>query len=97
MILEWKQLTAQQRADYVQGLFISLRDTTLESRTAITTMKRVGMADGQQVLKDAKSFIELELRGWMIDRHDVDYIWSMCREKKIAVELLETLDVLPSI
>src|SRR3990167_11268684 len=97
MILEWKQLTAQQRADYVQGLFISLRDTTLESRTAITTMKRVGMADGQQVLKDAKSFIELELRGWMIDRHDVDYIWRMCREKKIAVELLETLDVLPSI
>ena len=97
MIPEWKQLTAQQRADYVQGLFIALRDATLESRTAITTMKRIGMADGKKVLEDAKSFVELELRGWLVDQHDVDYIWRTCREKKIAVELLESLDVLPSI
>ena len=92
MIPEWKQLTAQQRADYVQGLFIALRDATLESRTAITTMKRIGMADGKKVLEDAKSFVELELRGWLVDQHDVDYIWRTCREKKIAVELLESLD-----
>ena len=97
MIPEWKQLTAQQRADYVQGLFIALRDATLESRTAITTMKRIGMADGKKVLEDAKSFVELELRGWLVDQHDVDYIWRTCREKKIAVELLESLDALPSI
>ena len=97
MIPEWKQLTAQQRADYVQGLFIALRDATLESRTAITTMKRIGMADGKKVLEDAKSFVELELRGWMVDQRDVDYIWRTCREKKIAVELLESLDALPSI
>lgn len=93
MIPEWKQLTAQQRADYVQGLFIALRDVSLESRTAMTVMKRIGMADGQQVLKDAKSFLELELRGWLVDQHDVDYIWRMCRGKQIAVELLESLDV----
>ena len=97
MIPEWKQLTAQQRADYVQGLFIALRDTTLESRTAMTVMKRVGMADGKKVLEDAKSFVELELRGWMIDQRDVDYIWRVCREKKIAAELLESLDTSPSI
>src|SRR3990172_342404 len=97
MIPEWKQLTTQQRADYVQGLFISLRDTTLESRTAMTIMKRIGIADGEIVLEDAKSFVELELRGWMVDQYDVDYIWRMCREKKIAVELLESLDVSPII
>jgi len=97
MIPEWKQLTAQQRADYVQGLFIALRDAALESRTAATTMKRVGIADGAEVLQNAKSFVELELRGWMVDQRDVDYIWRMCREKKIAVELLESLDVSPII
>ena len=97
MIPEWKQLTTQQRADYVQGLFISLRDVSLESRTAMTTMKRVGMADGQTILANAVSFIELELRGWLVDQHDVDYIWRMCREKRIAVELLESLDVSASI
>ncbi|HEY4714366.1 MAG TPA: hypothetical protein VIH30_09045, partial [Aquirhabdus sp.] len=70
MISEWKQLTVQQHADYVQGLFIALRDTNLESRTAMTTMKRIGMADGQIVLRDAKSFTELELRGWIVDQYD---------------------------
>lgn len=97
MIPEWRQLTTQQKADYVQGLFIALRDTTLEARTAMTLMKRIGIADGQQVLKDAKSFVELELRGWLVDQHDVDYIWRTCREKKIAVELLESLDASTSI
>ena len=91
-MIEWKKLTAQQRADYVQGLFIALRDTTLEKRTIMTPMKHVGLADGKQILKDAKSFMELELRGWMVDAHDVDYIWRICREKKIAAELLESLD-----
>ena len=92
MISEWSQLTPQQRADYVQGLFIALRNTTLELRTAMTVMKRIGQTDGKAVLENAKSFTELELRGWMVDQHDVDYIWRMCREKNIAVELLESLD-----
>ena len=93
--MQWESLTTQQKADYVQGLFIALRDATLESRTAMTTMKRIGIADGHQVLIDAKSFIELELRGWIVDQHDVDYIWRRCRAKQIAVELLESLETNP--
>lgn len=95
--MEWSKLTAQQKADYVQGLFIALRDTTLERRTVMTLMKRIGLADGQQVLSDARSFVELETRGWIVDQRDVDYIWRRCRERNVAQELIDIIDSQPSI